>query len=708
MTSLVNRRAFIRKATVGAGTIGLLNQFFFAAPRPARAGAAEADSLVAFRISASQWLTDARFQALLKFFRKSPGVADELAFFTSNTHPPLPLAEMRRRAERLATLMPQVRREGMAAGVNILATMGHHEENLAGSLDEPWQRVVDPAGRESRGSYCPAGAEWLEYVVQVYTAYAAAAPDFIWIDDDVRLAGHSPIGYTCFCDACVRRFATAVGRDFTRETLVSAFGSGPLEERLALRRRWLEHNRAMINDLFRVIEQTVHKVKPDLSLGFMTGDRFYEGYDFANWAKTLAGPRHVPVRWRPGGGFYSDETLPGLVGKAHDIGRQVSQLPADVRVIQSEIENFPYDLLRKSAATTVVEAAAHIAAGATGAAFNVLSQRPDPLDEYEVMLRRVAGGKNFFRTLRATLGRAPVVGIWPAWNRDIFSANSVEGAWPEGPGDAVGAFRSGYVLSEIGVPVCYGPAGALATALSGAAVHAFSRDELRRMFAGGVLLDVAAWRALDRLGLAAWTGVRPGQQHSRDAIEVLAEHPLNGRFAGWSRDCRQSFWREEAWSLEPTAANVATLARLTDYLDRDLGVAMTAFENDLGGRVVVMGYFPWSQMHHLAKSTQMKAVAQWLSRDRLPMIVESFARVHLWVRQPAPGQLACVLLNASLDPQPSLTLRLAEHFKHVTWHPFDGEPVRLKPAGARENRQTLLKTPALKPWNVYLLTARRG
>ncbi|MBI2924483.1 MAG: hypothetical protein HYY24_02130 [Verrucomicrobia bacterium] len=708
MNTPVNRRTFIKNAAVSAGTVGLLNQLSFAAPRTDRKGAGPPDALVAFRISASQWLTDGRFHELLKFFRKFPGVADELAFFTSNTHPPLPLDEMRRRAERLATLMPQVRREGMAAGVNILATMGHHEENLAGSLEEPWQRVVDPAGRESRGCYCPAGAEWLDYVVQVYAACAEAAPDFIWIDDDVRLAGHSPIGYTCFCETCVSRFAATVGREFTRATLVSAFSSGSLDERLAWRRRWLEHNRATINDLFRVIEQTVHKVKPDLSLGFMTGDRFYEGYDFANWDKTLAGPRHVSVRWRPGGGFYSDETLSGLVGKAHDIGRQVSQLPADVRVIQSEIENFPYDLLRKSATTTVIEAAAHIAAGATGAAFNVLSQRPDPLDEYEVMLRRIARGRSFFRAMRAALDRAPVIGIWPAWNRDIFSANSVDGAWPEGPSDAVGAFRTGYVLGEIGIPVCYGPDGALATALSGAAVHAFSRDELRRMFAGGVLLDVTAWRALDRLGLAAWTGVRPGAQQSRDAIEVLAEHPLNGRFASWSRDCRQSFWREEAWSLEPTAANVATLARLTDYLHRDLGVAMTAFESDLGGRVVVMGYFPWSQMHHLAKSSQMKAVAQWLSRDRLPVIVESFARVHLWVRQPAPGQLACVLLNGSLDPQPHLTLRLAEPFKRITWHPFDGEPARLKLAVAQGTGHPLVTTPALKPWNVYLLTARRG
>jgi hypothetical protein len=51
---------------------------------------------------------------------------------------------------------------------------------------------------------------------------------------------------------------------------------------------------------------------------------------------------------------------------------------------------------------------------------------------------------------------------------------------------------------------------------------------------------VAAWRALHELGLSGWTGVKPGAERPRDAIEVLADHPLSGRFAGWSRDCRQS------------------------------------------------------------------------------------------------------------------------------------------------------------------------
>jgi hypothetical protein len=62
-----------------------------------------------------------------------------------------------------------------------------------------------------------------------------------------------------------------VGTRFTRETLVKAFGGGLLEERLRLRRAWLEHNRRVIDDLFRNIEEAVHKVKPGLPLGLYDG-----------------------------------------------------------------------------------------------------------------------------------------------------------------------------------------------------------------------------------------------------------------------------------------------------------------------------------------------------------------------------------------------------------------------------------------------------
>jgi len=52
----------------------------------------------------------------------------------------------------------------------------------------------------------------------------------------------------------------------------------------------------------------------------MSGERFYEGYDFDRWARALAGPAGAPVYWRPGGGFYEDSSTAGLAGKSHEVG----------------------------------------------------------------------------------------------------------------------------------------------------------------------------------------------------------------------------------------------------------------------------------------------------------------------------------------------------------------------------------------------------
>ncbi|HSB12973.1 MAG TPA: hypothetical protein VLE22_00860 [Bryobacteraceae bacterium] len=674
---------------------------------PASKGAGRNDTLVAFRISTYHWVDDRRFDALLAFFAKYPGTADELAFFTGVTHIPRPLEEMERFSKLLEKRMTAARQAGMGAGINVLATIGHLDENLETSLNESWQRVVDPRGRQPKGSYCPCGREFLGYVDKLYATMAQAGPEFIWVDDDVRTMHHPPVQYACFCGDCLRRFSEQTGRNFTREALVKAFSSGTLEERLELRRQWLDHNRSGIDGVLRAVEQAVHRVKPDAAVGLMCGGSlYYDRFDHPGWTKTMAGPENRPVRYRPGGGFYNEERMVEFVEKAHHLGSQIAAFPPQVQIIQSEIENFPYDLLRKSAWTTAVEAATYQGAGATGTAFNVLSQRPDPLDEYEPILRRVRDAKPFYATLRAELGRSPVIGVWPAWNNDIFAANSIEGRWPDGSHDASAGVSRGFVLSELGIPVCYDRKDAVVTVFSGPALLALGRDEVRTMLLrGGVLMDVAALEALESLGLGELAGVRPGKKVVKDGIEQLTKHPANGKFAGYSRDCRQSFsWNEPATLLEPRSPNVTVMAKLIDYQDRELGNSMTAYESSLGGRVVVAGYFPWSQLHNFAKSSQMKAVCDWLSRGRMPVVVDSFARIHVWARKPGPGKLACVVLNGSQEPLQTIRLRLRGQYSKLEWVTFENRRIALKPGGGAAG-EVRASTPPLAAWNIGLLLA---
>ncbi|NLF01937.1 MAG: hypothetical protein GX601_13270 [Anaerolineales bacterium] len=659
---------------------------------------------VTFRIGGPLWLEEGCFEHLLATFGDYPGVADELVFFTSATHPPLSLEVLRPRLARLRDVMARTRSVlGVQAGINVLATIGHHEENLAGSLDEPWQRAMDPQGRVCLGSYCISDPRHQAYVEALYALVAKAAPDVVWVDDDVRLAGHMPVGLTCFCERCLAQFAEQTGELLGREELFDRLDSVHGKAALRLRRQWLAHNRAKVAGLLSRIERSAHSVRPELPLGFMTGDRFYEGYGFDEWEKALAGPEGREVHWRPGGGFYWDDAPLGLVDKAHDVGRQSAALPRSVENIQSEIENFPYHRLKKSVRATVVEAAAHLAAGATGTAFNVLSMQSEPLDEYRPFLAAVQAARPFFTELGG-LGRAPALGVWPAWNRDLFVVDGWPGRWGQGL-SAVEALRRQYVLAELGIPHCYGRDGAAMTTLSGATPLAFTCEELEDIFRGGVLLDVGAWQALEWLGLSHLTGVRVTGTVESDASERFTEHSINGALAGRQRDCRQSFWHQPASRIEPTADGVAVLATLVDYLDRELGPCLTVYENALGGRVAVAGYYAWFLLHNFAKSSQMKRLCRWLSRDSLPVVVDTFAKVVIWARGEPGAPPALVLLNASMDLLDEVVLSIRDGAERYVYSSLDGGSATLnsQPADGGSTDQRRLTLANVPPWGVSLL-----
>lgn len=657
----------------------------------------ERQAVTALRVHVSHWYEEQAWRRTLEWLSTAPGTIDELALFTSETHPPLPLPVMLDRARRAAVVLAEARAAGYGAGINLLATMGHHEENLPGSLAEPYQRVVDPEGRECRGSFCPEDPAFQEgYLRPLYRALAEAGPDFIWIDDDVRLAGHGPVGLTCFCDRCLARFAQEQGRAVTRPELAAAMAAAD-DDHLPLRKAWLEHNRGTIDRLFRLIRQAVDEVQPGLPLGFMTGDRWYEGYAFGRWAATLGGEGTAPVRWRPGGGFYDDSQPLGLVGKAHDVGRQAAALPESVRVVQYELEDFPYHRLRKAAVTTAIESAAAMAAGCTGIAYNILAMDSLGIAENTPVLRQAAAARPFLDLLHHELGRSATMGVWPAWNQESWATGADVG----GP----------YALAELGVPICYSRAGAVVTALSGRMPLAFGREELEEMLAGGVIMDTAALQALCDLGLGELCGVMPGESYTKDTFERLTDDPLNGPAAGMIRDCRQSFWLTPASSLIQTADGVRVLATLTDYVGSDRGVALTAFQNSRGGRVAVAGYYPWQMIGSLAKVTQYRNVLAWLSRGRLPAVVQTLAKAPLWVRAGERGRRAVVLINASLDPQPALEVALhgvAGEVEHVVMggrrdalRARRGEPSpHPNPLPAGEG---VVAIPEVAPWSVHLL-----
>ncbi len=265
-------------------------------------------AFVSFRIGTPLWIREGNFNNLLSVFAEYPGLTDDMSLFTSATHAPLPLDVIRERAAVAGRRITRAREQGYKIGINHLPTIGHISENIPHSLTGDFTHITGIDGAVCLGALCPNDEQARSYIRECYAALAAADPDYIWIDDDVRLWGHTPISAGCFCDKCISIFEEESGIDRARDRLRAAFDEGSIDERLRVRKAWIDHNRETMARLFELIEKTVHGVKPKMPLGFMTGDRFFEGYDFARWAKILAGPGDVGVLWRPGGGFYSDST----------------------------------------------------------------------------------------------------------------------------------------------------------------------------------------------------------------------------------------------------------------------------------------------------------------------------------------------------------------------------------------------------------------
>jgi len=655
---------------------------------------------ISLRVQVHLWLNDNRRSELLARLREYRGTIEEVAFFTSITHPPLPYATISHYAERLAAIIPEFKALGLRTGINHLATIGHLDENLDNSLNEPWRKMTDINGVAAKGSYCPLDSRFQAYVRDCYKALAEAAPDFIWLDDDIRMGHHPPAGFPCFCDLCLERFAEETATPWTRDGVRAVLNQEDVAKALPLRIKWLAHNRRIIDDLFALIRAAVDEVNPSMTLGYMPCAMLYEGAGFDEWGKSLAGARGLPVKWRPGGGFYTDNEPLGLLRKAHGMGRIAGAIPSAYTDIQYEHENFPYQKLKKSETVFVVETGAALAAGCTGVALNLMGISPDPFDEYMPYFDRIRDARGFFERLVSLAARSPAEGLWPAVTRDVYAGFNAGRTW-NGPGGS-NPLDCLTELAEIGLPSAYSRGGAKIHLLTGEAVRTFKREELELILSEAAIVDGSALQILQDLGLADMVGFEVTGTRDYDTIERFTDDSLNTPHSGWWRDCRPAFWRVDAFMLRPLSDQARTLAELIDFNRTVLGPTMGVFENRLGGRVAILGYYPWTSLQNLAKSTQMKNLCRWLSRDSLPAYISSFHKVALWCRRDPQGKLVIPLINASLDAVTGLRLHVRED-RPLRLMRLDGGEEEIKVVG-RDGEYTVLELPSLGGWEMVLVS----
>lgn len=667
---------------------------------------------ISFRISSELWMDEKRFQELLGMFEKYRGVTDEVAFFLETGPRPNPPEDtiLQKYLSVLQERMSGVRNAALRPGINNLVTLGHGDNDFCSRCGR-CSSLTDISGGGGRGLCCPNDERMRACIRGYYETLAATSPDFIWIDDDVRLAGHGAVNFACFCDRCLALFAAEYGRSYTREALRKAFADGARDEKLAVRGAWLKHNRKVISRLLALIAEAAHRMRPATRLGFMTCDRFFEGYGFEDEAEALSKQGAFETAWRPGGGGYDDYNLRcGLLHKAHVIGRQVSLLPSCVTVIQAELENFPYEGLKKSAFATSAEAAWHITAGCTGAAFNVLPMNNEPIGDYEPMIQKLAALRPFYDLLVRELGRSGERGLYSGWNRNTAVGHNLsQKDWLSSscPDENIYNFACNHVneILDMGIPPAYSLSSASVTALSGNAVFTMEKKEILSVLSTGVYLDTPALSHLNEMGYGELTGFTLERSLSEFCREEMVRHPLNVESTGVRRTATLFNVRPQPVGVfVPRFPSCEVLARCIDYpAGREIGACcLGLFENKSGGRICVAGYYPWDVLLYRQKMSQIKAIMRWLSHDSLPAYVESYHKIGLWARQPQEGKLAVVLINTSFDIAEDLVLMVHTEKREGTLIDMCCVSSRCRSSGGDGHYQRFLVR-SLSPWSMVLL-----
>lgn len=654
------------------------------------------ETTLSFRVPVVWWKTDQTFRQLIDFLHSHEAAIDELSLFDDNfvRHAYRPIQEVKRRAALLAQRIEQLHEAGFSSvGINVIHSLGHHDLEHREEELLPFRRMVGQDGCVSNSCFCPTDTTFRQYLHEKFQLMAEANPDFIWVDDDLRMPAHG-VPYPCFCNRCIEGFNAFTDNQFDRISLVERLNR---PEEKNLRREWTEFCKRSLTTLCADICSAIARTNPRIAVGLMTvgqSHSTYGGQPWARWMQALGA-----VQGRPGHGFYQDDTPRLLLNKLMDVGRQVRDYPANLRMIAYELESYPYVPLDKSIQSVLNESALSLMLGCTGIAFNCLRLDAGTLADYEPLVRAVALERPTWETLATKIQGMSLVGVWPADHTELMANRMVgPGGWFEE--DPVYDIQQCNQLMEMGIPFTPFPEHACVTLLAGKIAEAFSEEALKKMLSRGVLMDTTALEVLWKRGLGELTGVRPRKVTALISGERFTDHPLNGTFTADGRRVHDTSL-DTVRTLGATAPGVEELSYLVDVKGQKHGASLTTYTNQLGGKIAVCGYHPWDHLGSTAKRRQLTALLDWLSGERLPVLIAETVRVVPFVRQGEDGTgILVAFWNSSFDPSGPLTIRLRGEFRRmVLLSPTDNNNLPMTAA----HGETIIELPSIPAWRTTFI-----
>ena len=269
-----------------------------------------------------------------------------------------------------------------------------------------------------------------------------------------------------------------------------------------------------------------------------------------------------------------------------------------------------------------------------------------------------------------------------------------------------GTLRAALALAPAGLPFCPGSPWPVCYILNAEAVASLSAVEIQRVLSGGVLLDGGAVAGLQARGYGAALQLTAGAR-SPEVSEVFTDDELNVSRVGY-------VWRPEAtatntFALYPSNESARVIGRYQRPDGSSAEAASVLTETPEGARIAAFGFAGFSSEVSSSRRRQLLLAADWVAQGRLPVVVETASQALVVPRVNVAGDLRSVLvLNATLDVQPPLTLRLrgcAEGLERMEWVTPKEKPVTV--AVRWEGKDALVTLPAIGAWQTGWLRAEQ-
>ena len=634
-----------------------------------------------------------KFENFCSYVRKNIDCIDELALFTEYSHHGyIPLEQIKANAAVIKEHIKTLKTIGVEqVGLNILCTIGHVDEAWDFMVEAPFQTVVGHDGQTSTANMCMRDGEWRKYIAEKYRLYASAEPDFIWLDDDLRVNNHTA-QYPCFCDTCINAFNKIYSSQWTRETLVATLDSS---DGGVWRQRWVEFNRDELRALIKYIGDTVRSVNKNIKLGLMTCSPEYASYGGSDIKEML---KALPAdKFRPGGGFYGDVMLDEVVSKSYNVARQC-EMSGHTTDIQYELEDFPF-MNEKSLHSHAVEITAALMSGCDGIACNM-----DSAKDRDGLLDKMREYLPLWRHMTKYCDGFTQKGAYAAYNKEFIYKHMPNGTWFKGySGELV---LNEQALGLCGIPMSMNEKESAVTILSGEMVRPYTDEELTEILSGGVLMDGEALKIFEERGMADLCGCATDKAYFSGILEVYSDDELNGEMKGRERNTYMNFGnrRPTVYSLKKLNPDARELSRLQSVTGIDCGTGMVISENKLGGRVAVLPYEAWRYPD--IRRRFIRRLCRWLSKDKMPLFIEEDVRVLPYIRQHGDtGKFMLMLLNASLDATGEFSVTLDESLSKATTINYispDGTKIELTDKHMSDGRLTL-KVKNITAWDFVVV-----